>query len=453
MQGKLRIMWSYSGVSFDNTPFEVVRKETRECQFGPHYFKKRERTSSRIYLQGTRKLGCHAHIEIREYQLYPEYALSPADIKHLKGKQLRQLRETKLHALKQALKEEKPVNAISKFFVSLPTCESHEKSHPTGIVSGPAQKVHPLISKKIEDLVREGSTDPNEVQRALREYVRNQCSALKPSPIDRAYYPTTSDIRNHMYKAKIALQLSKFDQENLTLKIEEWKKLNADDCHFFRPYVSETDSVKGASEEASSENKLTQTLLWVYQQQWQRELLTRYGNHISLIDATYRTMKYELPLFFVCVRTNVGYSVVAQFIVQSESVECITEALHVLKEWNSDWSPPFFLCDFSDAEFSALKQAFPSTTVYGCDFHREQAWTRWVQDRKNALDRSDADCLLDLLRACAWAPPGTDDSTLDINYQMAVSVLKESAVWKKNVHVQNWLSSNWLIHPQVNSVH
>ena len=121
--------------------------------------------------------------------------------------------------------------------------------------------------------------------------------------------------------------------------------------------------------------KLTQTLLWVHQQQWQRELLTRYGNHISLIDATYRTMKYKLPLFFVCVRTNVGYSVVAQFIVQSESVECISEALNILKEWNSNWNPPFFLCDFSDAKFSALKQAFPSTTVYGCDFHREQAWT------------------------------------------------------------------------------
>ena len=68
-----------------------------------------------------------------------------------------------------------------------------------------------------------------------------------------------------------------------------------------------------------------------------------------------------------------GYSVVAQFIMQSESMECISEALNVLKELNSNWNPPFFLCDFSDAEFSALKQAFPSTTVYGCDFHREQA--------------------------------------------------------------------------------
>ena len=145
-----------------------------------------------------------------------------------------------------------------------------------------------------------------------------------------------------------------------------------------------------------------------------------------------------------------GYSVVAQFIVQSESMECISEALNVLKELNSNWNPPFFLCDFSDAEFSALKQAFLSTTVYGCDFHRDfhrkQAWTRWVQDRKNALERSDADCLLELLRACAWAPPGSGDSAVDVNYQKAVSVLRSQLCGRRMLHVQNWLTSNWLNH-------
>ena len=65
------------------------------------------------------------------------------------------------------------------------------------------------------------------------------------------------------------------------------------------------------------------------------------------------------------------------------------------------------------------------------------------------MERSDADCLLELLCACAWALPGSDESTVGVNYQKAVSVLKESAVWKKNVHVQNWLTSNWLNHPQV----
>ena len=45
------------------------------------------------------------------------------------------------------------MDVATKLFVSLPTCESHEKSHSSGIESGPAQMVHPLISKKIEDLV------------------------------------------------------------------------------------------------------------------------------------------------------------------------------------------------------------------------------------------------------------------------------------------------------------
>lgn len=143
----------------------------------------------------------------------------------------------------------------------------------------------------------------------------------------------------------------------------------------------------------------------------------------------------------------------AQFIAQSESVEQISEALNVIKEWNPNWNPPFFLSDFSDAEFSALKEVFPNTTVYGCDFHREQAWTRWVQDRKNCLDRSDADTLLELLRACAWAEPGPNEASIDVHYQQAVSVLKGSAVWKKNKLVQNWLSSNWLIYPEVSEDH
>ena len=81
--------------------------------------------------------------------------------------------------------------------------------------------------------------------------------------------------------------------------------------------------------------------------------------------------------------------------------------------------------------------------------HREQAWTRWVQDRNNGLEKNDADCLLELLRACAWAPPGPDQSKLYSNYENAVCLLKQSSVWKKNKHVQSWLTSVWLYHPEV----
>ena len=83
-------------------------------------------------------------------------------------------------------------------------------------------------------------------------------------------------------------------------------------------------------------------MLWIHQEKWQQELLTKYGNDISLMDATYKTTKYELPLFFISVRTNVGYSPVAQFITQNETAQDIQEALKVLKMWNPSWKPKFF---------------------------------------------------------------------------------------------------------------
>ena len=60
---------------------------------------------------------------------------------------------------------------------------------------------------------------------------------------------------------------------------------------------------------------------------------------MSLLDATYKTMKYEMPLFFLCVLTNVGYPIFADFIFQGETIEKIQEALDNLKSWNPQWRP------------------------------------------------------------------------------------------------------------------
>ena len=43
--------------------------------------------------------------------------------------------------------------------------------------------------------------------------------------------------------------------------------------------------------------QFSQRLLWVHQEDWQQKLCVKYGNTISLIDATYKTTKYDLPLF------------------------------------------------------------------------------------------------------------------------------------------------------------
>ena len=65
-----------------------------------------------------------------------------------------------------------------------------------------------------------------------------------------------------------------------------------------------------------------ESLLWKHQEPWQKELMIKYGNIMCLMDATYKTTRYDLPLFS-CVRTNIGYCVIAEFIVQSEAIEYI----------------------------------------------------------------------------------------------------------------------------------
>ena len=81
----------------------------------------------------------------------------------------------------------------------------------------------------------------------------------------------------------------------------------------------------------------------------------------------------------------------AEFIVQSESSEYIKQALQILKTWNTNCHPKFFMTDYSEAEIGALETSFPGTTVYLCDFHREQAWERWVRDKKHSLSTEDAE--------------------------------------------------------------
>ena len=54
-----------------------------------------------------------------------------------------------------------------------------------------------------------------------------------------------------------------------------------------------------------------------------------------------------------------NYAVVAEFVVQSEAAEYISEAISIIKQWNPKWSPPFFMTDYSEAEQLAISAIFP----------------------------------------------------------------------------------------------
>ena len=47
-----------------------------DCQYGHQYYKSRQTLNKRVRLQGTRKMGCKAHIVQRQYILYPEFSVA-----------------------------------------------------------------------------------------------------------------------------------------------------------------------------------------------------------------------------------------------------------------------------------------------------------------------------------------------------------------------------------------
>ena len=166
-------------------------------------------------------------------------------------------------------------------------------------------------------------------------------------------------------------------------------------------------------------------------------MLERYGSELALMDATYKTTRYAIPLFFVCVHTNVGYKVVAEFICQSEDQASISEALAIIKGWNPAWNPAYFMVDYSNAEIAALEQQFPKSLVYIFDFHRLQAMHRWSKSKKNGLSSAEQDIFLEHMKRITYA------NTVD-KFEKRVNALKESRLYKEKPNVQNYLNNTWL---------
>ena len=440
-------------ITFEETPFSVADAKVLDCQFGTKYFKQRPLKGKRLWLQGTRKIGCQAHVEVKTFTLYPDFAVRKGEKEGLSKWRLQCLQEERINSLRTELAKGQPVQTLTKYFISLPSEEAHS-GHPNGQPAVYGQKLHPLVAQKIAEMVAAGIVDTTEVKRSLKYYVNNFLSkeiGKTPLEHDRAFYPTNDDIRNHVGKAKRTLELSRFDQENLRLKVEKWQKSSPQSSFFFRPFRThpgrsdchqpEEEGQSLAEEDESFE----ETLLYVHQEDWQKELLTRYGNTLTLIDATYKTM------FFLCVKTNVSYTVVAEFIIQSETSNHILEALSMIKSWNPSWEPEYFMMDYSDAEMAAVRDLFPSTQIYLCEFHREQARERWVKERRHGQSDIEASTLLDLLRDCASAPPNWNlpDQSPDYYFQRNIQQLHSSGVWKGNQHVQQWLNTSWLNCPKV----
>ena len=248
-----------------------------------------------------------------------------------------------------------------------------------------------------------------------------------PKKTNGRYYPSSKDLRNHISRA-----IATNNQESLLRKITDLKQSSPSTRFFLRTQEGEPNCFGDTVPSNESDN-----FLFVHQEEWQRKLLLKYGSDLALLDATYKTTKYAMPLFFWCVNTNVGYKVVAEFMCQHEDEISISEALGILRRWNQDWSPKYFMVDFSAAEIGAIETCFPGVVAYICDFHRQQAIQRWARAAKNGLDQYEREFLQSAMTRIGRAPTETQ-------YNDELSKLRQSTLYKTKENVRDYVEKTWI---------
>ncbi|XP_071820563.1 uncharacterized protein [Apostichopus japonicus] len=432
-----RLQWGDE--MFTGHPYIVLKAVRYECHHGPdrnaakkekaknkvdasdHNYKKK-----RMRLQPMKKINCPATIVAKEVILFPDFEIT--GLSKWKREQISKEIKTSLGV------EECTINCRRRIFVKLPA-DSEHSFHTQDIIEELSMPIDPRITCKVQEYVMEGFQSSALIKSLLETYVRKELFAEEkcPSWNNRRFFPTQRDISNMIYSTRLKSLKSKYDQENLLGSIEEWRQESPEHRFHFAPVLEDK-----IADEASSAQRSGSLL--VFQSQWQRHLLSRYGGELCLLDAMYRTTKYAVPLFFICVKTNTDYAVVAVFASQFEDSNTIVTALNIIREWNPGWSPSYFMVDNCEAEINALENTFPDCKVILCDFHREQAWIRWLRASKHGLLGASDDILL-LLQRIAQA-------TTQESYDAALAKLHVSSYWRDNKTFREWIHNTWLKNAQ-----
>ena len=72
--------------------------------------------------------------------------------------------------LRKKVAANQPIKISMKYFISVPM-ENVYLDHLTGLSGIFAQKLHPLVSQKILEMVKSGITDTREIKHSLKHHV------------------------------------------------------------------------------------------------------------------------------------------------------------------------------------------------------------------------------------------------------------------------------------------
>ncbi|XP_047129189.1 uncharacterized protein LOC100213006 isoform X2 [Hydra vulgaris] len=334
---------------------------------------------------------------------------------------------------------------------------SEDHNHEINEEAVVKEALHPELCSHVSKLVWNDPSIPiDEVKRLLELYVVKEMfkDQVPPPRTRRQYFPTKKQIRYFMSKARSSLNISHDVEQKLEAQAEVLKEKHNDEKMIFNfkvkhdasleSTVQNDDSVEASedfiSDEKDLKNELNENakLLFCHQTPHQQRLLKRYNSQIILTQIKDIHARIPFPLYCIYVQTNVDYQLVAEFILQTNTVAMLSEGLQTIKDWNPGWNPKFVVCDYSDVQIEAVEASFNGSFILISDSSREKAWKDWLSDDQNGVSEHQDEMLMHL-KAIAQS---FSEDTLNA----AARELEESEVWKTSDKLRNWFQFNWLAH-------
>ncbi|XP_078144935.1 uncharacterized protein LOC139933509 isoform X2 [Centroberyx gerrardi] len=428
-RSRMRVFWEWCNgkdtplIPFDGIPFVFVGRKMMGCHRGKdkharkkqQYADKRDREEQEGLYNGkkgrrhllikTKKLSCPALIGVTRIAKFPGFKLDKAD-------KMRE-RKTKSRALRVALQTDPgSVQWRDLYFIRVPRLSDHV-GHP---IDEGEEEVDDRVRALIKDKVKEGVTKVAEVKKHMVQFVQDELFPDSAPPQLRAFFPKEKTIRSIMKQARTEIHFTRIDLANLLGLAESWKQ-QAPKTNFMLRVHSESEN-----------------LLLCYQTVWQQDLLRLYGREVCFLDAAYRRTQFPLPVYFLCVRSNISLMVVGLFVVQTKSAEALMEALGIFRQWNPAWIPHYILTEDCPKEMVAVETVFTGCQAVLNDHLREKTWTQWLcNGNRTIVNHTEI-----LKMMCAIAGALTKQE-----HQAALKRLQESSIWKRPLF-KNWFTDKWL---------
>ncbi|XP_033099141.1 uncharacterized protein LOC117102824 [Anneissia japonica] len=430
-------------MKFDYTPFIVVKITYMECEFGRGYWRKdKKQNDDHNYhnlpddstiesnpVPGSRKRGCLARLTVWEVFIFTEYKIS--NWGDLLAHQLREVKSQKLEELRKRLHNKEDVPYKKRFFLELPFKSAH-KNHDFEVSDGLQLRVHPKIINRIHQHVRRGTTNREEVKSLIDTFVKQELSGcgVEPNPLDRSYHPTDRDLANHIYRAINIEKFKRIDHSKIHEKVSSLQGSSTGQRILYQPT---TEKALQKGKEKSEDDTL---FMLLYQEAWQINLMKSRLKVLYVIDSTYRTLKYPLPLYTVWIYTDEKFICVATIIIQCDTTDDLAQALQYLRSWNPDWQPDYFLLDAQQQCWKAVEQTFPESKVFVSSFHCNQAWSQFLASTKLNLRESSRLHIYSLLQRAA-------NSSSKEGYAEAVDMIQTTQEWKSSDYLRYIINRFW----------